>query len=185
MIDVEPSLPAAVVGDRQRLSQVLLNLGNNAVKFTEHGEVRLVVRACVEDPPRGASNSACTTRASASARNPCRACSQPFGQVAEGLRHRGGGTGLGLVISQKLVRLMGGEITVSSEPGNGSTFRFALDLPAAEVSAIPRGITLQASRTVSLSCLVAEDNTVNQMIIEAMLRQLGHGVTLVPTGARR
>jgi CheY-like chemotaxis protein len=105
----------------------------------------------------------------------------PFEQVADGGPHRGGGTGLGLVISQKLVRLMGGEITVISEPGKGSTFRFALELPVTQgYSSVSAG-TL-AIRTEALSCLVAEDNAVNQMIIVAMIRQLGHTVTVAANG---
>jgi signal transduction histidine kinase/CheY-like chemotaxis protein len=182
VVDAGPALPAAVTGDRQRLSQVLLNLGNNAVKFTDRGEVRLVVRAIPVAP--GAQHLEFSVHDTGIGISPeaLPRLFTPFGQVADGLPQRGGGTGLGLVISQKLVRLMGGEITVVSEPGKGSTFRFALDLPVAELSAIVRSVSTPASRTESLSFLVAEDNTVNQMIIEAMLRQLGHRVTVVPDG---
>jgi signal transduction histidine kinase/CheY-like chemotaxis protein len=182
VIDVEPGLPAAVTGDRQRLSQVLLNLGSNAVKFTDLGEVRLIVRRIrdatgvvrIEFAMRD-------TGIGISAASLPRLFT-PFGQVSDGHRHRGGGTGLGLVISQKLVNLMGGEITVTSQPGQGSTFRFALELPVAEISASASSVTTRALRVESLSFLVAEDNTVNQMIIEAMLRQLGHVVTVVANG---
>ena len=181
-IDLEPGLPAAVMGDRQRLSQVLLNLGTNAVKFTDLGEVRLVVRR-IQD-------SGGTSRIEFSMRDTGIGISAeslprlftPFGQVAEGHRHRGGGTGLGLVISQKLVALMGGEITVVSEPRKGSTFRFALELPVAAMSASTSSVKTPALPGQALSVLVAEDNTVNQMVIEAMLKQLGHKVTLVANG---
>ena len=105
----------------------------------------------------------------------------PFSRLRMAGPHRGGGTGLGLVISQKLVRLMGGEITVISEPGKGSTFRFALELPVTEgYSSV--NVATQAIRTEALSFLVAEDNAVNQMIIVAMLRQLGHTVTVAANG---
>jgi signal transduction histidine kinase/AmiR/NasT family two-component response regulator len=182
VIDAEPNLPAAVTGDRQRLSQVLLNLGNNAVKFTDLGEVRLVVRRIPD--ARG------TARLEFSMHDTGIGIGQeslprlftPFAQLADGRPHRGGGTGLGLVISQKLVKLMGGEITVSSEPGKGSTFRFTLDLPVAEIAVHGGGDTAQPSRDQPLSFLVAEDNGVNQLIIEAMLEQLGHRVTVVPDG---
>jgi len=184
VLEAEPGLPAAVTGDRQRLSQVLLNLGNNAVKFTDLGEVRLVVRN-VHDA-LGAARiefSMHDTGIGIGAESMPRLF-MPFGQVADGRLHRGAGTGLGLVISQKLVRLMGGEITVSSAPAKGSTFRFALDLPLAEIPASSSSVTLQSLRVEALSFLVAEDNGVNQMIIEAMLKQLGHVVTVVPNGRK-
>ena len=175
-------MPAAVTGDRQRLSQVLLNLGNNAVKFTDLGEVRLVLRRVAD--ATGASRiefGMHDTGIGISADSMSRLF-VPFGQIADGRAHRGGGTGLGLVISQKLVGLMGGAITVSSEPGKGSTFRFMLDLPVAEIPASSSNVTFQALRVEPLSFLVAEDNGVNQMIIEAMLKQLGHVVKVVPNG---
>jgi signal transduction histidine kinase/CheY-like chemotaxis protein len=182
VLDAEPGLPAAVTGDRQRLSQVLLNLGNNAVKFTDLGEVRLVVRRV--GYASGASRiefGMHDTGIGIGAESLPRLFTS-FGQVADGRVHRGGGTGLGLVISQKLVALLGGEITVSSEPRKGSTFRFTLDLPVAEITASSGNVTLQVLRVEPLSVLVAEDNGVNQVIIEAMLKQLGHVVTVVPNG---
>jgi signal transduction histidine kinase/AmiR/NasT family two-component response regulator len=181
VVDAEPALPRTVMGDRQRLSQVLLNLGNNAVKFTDHGEVRLVVRriqgaqgGChiefgMHDTGIGISPDSLPR------------LFKPFEQASDGRPHRGSGTGLGLVISQKLVRLMGSEITVISEPGKGSTFRFTLDLPVAEGCSTVNAAA-QLIRTEALSFLVAEDNAVNQMIIQAMLKQLGHTVTVVANG---
>ncbi|HET9862489.1 MAG TPA: ATP-binding protein [Steroidobacteraceae bacterium] len=183
VIDASPDLPVVVQGDRQRLSQVLLNLGNNAVKFTDRGEVRLVVRS-VEDAA-GARRIEFSMRDTGIGISPesMSRLFTPFGQVSEGRTHRVGGTGLGLVISQKLVRLMGGEISVESAPRQGSTFRFALDLPLAERGADPVRPAVAAPRTgAALCCLVAEDNAVNQMIVKAMLKQLGHIVTVVGNG---
>jgi signal transduction histidine kinase/AmiR/NasT family two-component response regulator len=183
VLDADPALPAAVTGDRQRLSQVLLNLGNNAVKFTDRGEVRLQVRR-VEDA-QGAQRLEFAMHDTGIGIGPdsLSRLFKPFAQVV-GHHHRGGGTGLGLVISQKLVALMGGKIAVSSEPGLGSTFRFALDLPLAQVAASASSVSTPVLRGDALSFLVAEDNAVNQMIIEAMLKQLGHVVTVVPDGRR-
>jgi signal transduction histidine kinase/ActR/RegA family two-component response regulator len=179
-LDVDPALPTAVIGDRQRLSQVLLNLGNNAVKFTDRGDVRLVVRLhrladgkatlqfSVRDTGIGISSEAMSR------------LFMPFTQLAESRQHRVSGTGLGLVISQKLVKLMGGDISVSSQPGSGSTFSFGIELPVADVSAASG--THKALRVEGLSILVAEDNAVNQTIIQAMLRQLGHEVRIAANG---
>ena len=181
VVDAEPALPRTVMGDRQRLSQVLLNLGSNAVKFTDRGEVRLVVRR-IQDT-QGACHIEFGMHDTGIGIGPdsLPRLFTPFEQVADGGPHRGGGTGLGLVISQKLVRLMGGEITVISEPGKGSTFRFALELPVTEgYSSVNVGT--QAIRTEALSFLVAEDNAVNQMIIVAMIKQLGHTVTVAANG---
>jgi signal transduction histidine kinase/ActR/RegA family two-component response regulator len=180
LVESDQTLPAAVIGDRQRLSQVLLNLGNNAVKFTERGSVRLLVR--VLPGAAGSSRVEFTmhdTGIGMSAESMARLFS-PFTQVADSRPHRGGGTGLGLVISQKLVKLMGGEIAVTSEVRKGSTFRFDIELPMAEMTAITT--SAPALRVEGLSILVAEDNQVNQLIIEAMLKQLGHRVTLAANG---
>jgi signal transduction histidine kinase/AmiR/NasT family two-component response regulator len=178
----DPALPAAVIGDRQRLSQVLLNLGTNAVKFTDRGEVRIAVGlgARTEGAPR-LEFSVSDTGVGISPESLARLFT-PFSQVADRRLHPSNGTGLGLVISQRLVRLMGGEIAVASEPGKGSTFRFALHLPVTEISASAGDVLARTPGDEALSCLVAEDNAVNQVIIEAMLKQLGHKVTLVPDG---
>ncbi|HEU5134507.1 MAG TPA: ATP-binding protein [Steroidobacteraceae bacterium] len=180
VIDADPRMPAAVNGDRQRLSQILLNLGTNAVKFTDRGEVRLIVRAldCAEGKVR-VEFTMRDTGIGMSSEDLARLFT-PFTQVAEARGHRGG-TGLGLVITQKLVSLMGGEIQVTSEPGRGSSFAFTLELPVTEI--VARSTTARVPHLhVGLSVLVAEDNTVNQLIIETMLKQLGHGITLVGNG---
>jgi CheY-like chemotaxis protein len=164
---------------------VLLNLGNNAVKFTDRGEARLVVRKVTDE--KGVERVEFTmhdTGIGISA-DSLRRLFVPFSQIVDNRLHRGGGTGLGLVISQKLVNLMGGEIVVTSELNRGSTFRFCLELP---VAAMPTSnnstTTTQALKLDTLSVLVAEDNPVNQMIIEAMLKQLGHTVTVAGNGRR-
>jgi CheY-like chemotaxis protein len=179
VIDADPELPAAFNGDRQRLSQILLNLGTNAVKFTDRGEVRLILRVLAI--ANGNARVAFTMRDTGIGMN-SEALARlftPFTQLAESRRHQGG-TGLGLVITQKLVNLMGGSIDVVSEPGKGSAFTFVLELPLAE--GISTTVTANALRLEHLSVLVAEDNAVNQTIIEAMLRQLGHGTTMAGTG---
>ncbi|HEX6396329.1 MAG TPA: ATP-binding protein, partial [Steroidobacteraceae bacterium] len=152
VLDAEQALPAAVTGDRQRLSQVLLNLGNNAVKFTDRGEVRLQVRR-LEDA-QGAQRLEFAMHDTGIGIGPeaLPRLFKPFAQVG-GHHHRGGGTGLGLVISQKLVALMGGKIVVNSEPGLGSSFRFAIDLPVAQVAASPSNLTPAVLRGDALSVL--------------------------------
>jgi signal transduction histidine kinase/CheY-like chemotaxis protein len=179
VIDADPKLPAAFNGDRQRLSQILLNLGTNAVKFTDRGEVRLAVRLL--DVTGGKARVEFTMRDTGigMSEESLGRLFTPFTQLADSKQQRGG-TGLGLVITQKLVTLMGGEIRVSSFPGKGSSFTFGLELPVAE--AIAAASSTRVRRLEGLTILVAEDNAVNQTIIDAMLRQLGHRVHMVGTG---
>lgn len=125
---LDPELPARVRVDGQRLRQVLLNLLANGVKFTDVGEVRLSARLQALQPGLArvlfeVVDTGIGMDASQLAR-----LFNPFEQVSEDHR-RGGGTGLGLSISQQLVRLMGAQITVQSEPGRGSRFAFELELP--------------------------------------------------------
>jgi signal transduction histidine kinase/CheY-like chemotaxis protein len=180
VIDADPRLPIAVNGDRQRLSQVLLNLGTNAVKFTDRGEVRLGLR--VFESATGTARIEFTVRDTGIGMDAGALGSlfTPFTQLADSGHHRGAGTGLGLVIAQTLVGLMGGKIRVESEPGKGSSFSFAIELPVAQVASSTT--TIKMLGLESLAILVAEDNLVNQTIIAAMLRQLGHNATIVANG---
>jgi signal transduction histidine kinase/CheY-like chemotaxis protein len=133
--ELAPGLPAAVTIDETRLRQVLLNLLGNAVKFTDSGRVCLrVLPAPTTDAPDGQPTARLRFEVADSGigmnAQQLGRIFQPFEQVATGQR-REGGTGLGLAISQQLVRLMGGNIDVVSEPGKGSTFWFEIDVPVA------------------------------------------------------
>ncbi|MET0519069.1 MAG: ATP-binding protein [Burkholderiaceae bacterium] len=126
-IELDAELPSRVLADGQRLRQVLLNLLSNAVKFTDAGFLALQVRALATEPDGtrirfAVSDSGIGLRPDQIAR-----LFQPFEQLADEA-HRHGGTGLGLSISQQLVRLMGGQIEVGSEPQVGSCFSFELVL---------------------------------------------------------
>jgi signal transduction histidine kinase len=126
--ELAPDLPAAVRGDEQRLRQVLLNLLDNAVKFTPAGQVSLRARHVaparlhleVEDTGIGMSDEECAR------------LFQPFSQVGDAQQRRTG-TGLGLVISQRFVRLMGGDIQLTSSPGVGTRVSFEIDAPEVRV----------------------------------------------------
>ena len=179
VIDTDPKLPAMVSGDRHRLSQILLNLGTNAVKFTDRGEVRLVVKLLELGEGKCRIEFTMRDTGIGMTREALGRLFTPFTQVADSRRHPGG-TGLGLVITQKLVALMGSEIRVTSVSGKGSSFTFSLELPVAE--ATTTAVSMRLRKLESLSILVAEDNAVNQTIIEAMLRQLGHRIRIVDTG---
>ena len=179
-----PDLPEWVTGDPNRVKQILHNMTSNAIKFTEHGSVRLrlslqercgdtvVLRGEVEDTGLGI------------APEQCEKLFQPFSQLAPSSSRRYGGTGLGLSISRRLVGLMGGEIGVDSKPGRGSRFWFTLRLQEPAAEALPRrdgGKTAVASRR-PLRILLAEDNRINQMLVSTMLEKLGHRVTIAENG---
>ncbi|MEA2439952.1 MAG: hypothetical protein QOH76_1376 [Thermoleophilaceae bacterium] len=134
---VDPAIPSRLRGDAQWLRQVLVNLAGNAVKFTDRGEVR--IRASLEDRAQGSAtvrfavtDTGVGIPASAHGR-----LFEPFVQLEPAGAGRPGGTGLGLAICSRLVRLMGAELELESEPGRGSTFWFALQLAAASEAAQP------------------------------------------------
>jgi len=130
------SLPSAVMVDERRLSQVLLNLLGNAVKFTASGQVTLRVRRLPGDGPAALVRFEVEDTGRGIARDDLRTIFEPFEQV--GPRHeRVGGAGLGLAISRRIVQLMGSDIEVQSKVGRGSRFWFDLLLPPAQVHAAP------------------------------------------------
>jgi PAS domain S-box-containing protein len=179
---IAADVPDRLVGDAGRLRQVLLNLVGNAVKFTQHGEIRLEVSSVAQ------SQAAATLRFvvhDSGVGIPPDALSsvfEPFTQAGSECEYRTGGAGLGLAISDNLVRLMGGRLYASSTPREGSSFGFCLSLALAPEEQ-------QAARAVPpppplprLRCLLAEDNAVNRKLAVALLERLGHAVTLAHDG---
>ncbi|MFO1251339.1 MAG: ATP-binding protein [Inhella sp.] len=135
IFDLDPALPAAVLGDALRLQQVLLNLGSNAVKFTERGEVRLQVRLLAREAGRCQLAFRVRDTGIGIAPEHQQRIFAGFTQAEASTTRRFGGTGLGLAISQHLVALMGGHLQVRSAPGQGSEFFFELRLPVVELHA--------------------------------------------------
>ena len=178
LIDVAGTVPDRLVGDSLRLQQVLMNLAGNALKFTEAGEVvvriavasrvgdDLVLRFEVKDTGIGIAPEALPGLFSS------------FTQADASTTRRFGGSGLGLAICERLVRLMGGEIGVHSEPGHGSTFwftaPFALGGPAVERPCCTPG---------GLSVLAVDDNVVARTVIGETVQSLGWRCDCVESGA--
>jgi len=178
-----PELPAGIMGDPTRLKQVLINLIGNAEKFTRQGSLNVSIEP-IEDGNRisfSVQDSGIGMDADTLTR-----LFQPFAQADESMTRKFGGTGLGLKISQDLVRAMGGEIHVESELGKGSRFWFSLlatPAPLAENIA-PQNIAVApviapAAPTKSVEAglhghvLLVEDNRINQMVATRMLSKLG------------
>jgi CheY-like chemotaxis protein/HPt (histidine-containing phosphotransfer) domain-containing protein len=180
----DEKIPAYVSGDENRIRQVLLNLLNNAIKFTPSGRVALTVEYVGSHSDQKCVRFEICDTGIGIPSDKLHRLFQRFSQVDGSTSREYGGTGLGLAISKRLVELMGGEIGVESDVGDGSTFWFTLSLPAAaeaETSSIlgqTRGKNLRTFRI-----LVAEDLEVNQEIVCSMLQASGHHVDLVSDGS--
>jgi PAS domain S-box-containing protein len=169
---IDPFIPRFIKGDPVRLRQILMNLLSNSLKFTEYGEVSLDVRALndrlhfsVSDTGIGISQ------------NQQDLIFSPFVQGDDSITRRFGGSGLGLAICKKLLSQMGGEISVTSEVGSGSTFYFNIPLiqleasqGCAKVSVHPE-MLIKAAKS-SPKILIVEDSELNQKLIKALLSHL-------------
>ncbi len=150
---VDPRISPRLFGDPQWLRQVLVNIAGNAMKFTDRGEVRIRADLEAQTPRSTTVRFAVTDTGIGIPEDQRDRLFEPFVQLDSSTTRRHGGTGLGLAICQRLVRLMGGELEVQSEPGAGSTFAFSLTLRPASGQE-PRRATAGATR--GLRVLVAE-----------------------------
>jgi signal transduction histidine kinase/CheY-like chemotaxis protein len=188
-LDLAPELDDWVIGDAQRLKQVLLNLVGNAIKFTERGGVTL--RLSPQRAPEGWAGVLFEVSDTGIGMEPGALANlfQPFHQVDGTRNRRRGGTGLGLAISQRIVEAMGSHIDVKTQPGRGSRFRFALSLEldrssehAAPTDSAMGG--LDGAAPLMGRVLVVEDNDVNRMIAREVLLSLGLGVLEASDGVQ-
>jgi signal transduction histidine kinase/ActR/RegA family two-component response regulator len=188
-LDIPDDLPHSFRGDPNRIRQVLSNLIGNAVKFTAEGGITVAVshrpvgdaetelRVAISDTGIGIDSKALP------------GLFARFTQADSSITRKFGGTGLGLAICRQLVELMGGSIGCDSEPGKGSIFWFTIrcarstqrELPSrAQEPVLPETGSVRAG--TGLRVLVAEDNRVNQMVIQALLEKAGHSVDIVGNG---
>jgi len=194
LLSCPPDLPARVRGDPSRLRQVLFNLVGNALKFTDAGQVevrlghrrladgRIELCIAVEDTGVGIAPEVLPQ------------LFEPFSQADSSVARRYGGTGLGLAITRQIADLMGGGVDATSVPGQGSLFTARLVLadpidpvanesrPDAPARSAPSALP-ETQRSTPRRILVAEDNSVNQILIKAMLDRIGHFSELVADGA--
>ena len=168
-LETDPALPCWVCGAALRLRQILVNYLHNALKFCTAGSVRLVVRALAGGQVQFEVIDTGPGIASAVQQR----LFQPFTQADESITRRHGGTGLGLSICRELAGLMGGEVGLSSQPGQGSNFHLRLPLPAAPAPAPPLPVLPAADNLRSARVLLVEDNPVNMMISAALLELWG------------
>ena len=178
LFDVDPAIPPSLVGDALRIKQILINLGGNAVKFTAQGQV--VVQLRLQRLFEGRAQVEIAVRDSGigiAPENQARIF-EGFSQAEASTTRKFGGTGLGLVISQRLIGLMGGELALNSTLGQGSTFSFVLDLPVGELAAPP-----SAATQPEMHVLLVDDNAVALATCAAMMESLGWHVAKARSGA--
>jgi signal transduction histidine kinase/CheY-like chemotaxis protein len=177
LFDCAPDVPAGLIGDPLRLGQVLTNLANNAVKFTEKGDIVIAVR--VAERRRESVTLRFTVRDTGigMTEEQVGRLFQSFSQADTSITRKYGGTGLGLAISKQLVEMMDGRIWVESKPDEGSTFSFDVVLGVGEERS-----SLQSRLTADLEnlhVLVVDDNSHAREILTGYLQQLGFRVVVV------
>ena len=161
---IDPSVPDAILGDVTRLRQIIINLLNNAIKFTEKGEVSVSLRSCEEQDHHRIYFSVRDTGIGIPAHKLSRIFDS-FSQADSSTTRRFGGTGLGLAISRRLSELMGGSITAESTEGEGSTFTFDILAPATPAPEQPETDTrLLTGKNV----LIVDDNETNRKLLHML-----------------
>ena len=170
-------IPDTIAGDPLRLTQVLNNLINNAIKFTESGEVVVSVRKIADE---GALLFSVRDTGIGISTESMDKLFKSFSQVDGSITRRYGGTGLGLVISRQLVEMMGGKMWVESQQGAGSTFSFTIRLNPA--SGIVRKPAIRSGYRQNVSILLAEDDVISRTVTAKLLQEAGHTVTTAING---
>jgi two-component system sensor histidine kinase/response regulator len=188
LLSLETDRSHGVRADELRLRQVIFNLIGNAIKFTEAGSVTLRVTQTDADEQHVRVRFSVRDTGIGMTEAAAREVFEAFKQADDSTTRKFGGTGLGLSISKRLVQLMGGELTLQSAPGSGSTFEFEIvleraPLPAAEPTAYSDETALAAKlHQVTPHVLIAEDTEVNRMLLYRWLERLGFRVSCVANG---
>jgi CheY-like chemotaxis protein len=179
---IADNLPALVAGDALRLRAALENLADNAVKFTSDGGVTFTASA--EPAARGRVRLVFTVTDSGIGMTAAelKRLFRPFAQASADIARRYGGAGLGLSFVKRIAKAMGGDLKVTSQKGKGSTFRFTalVERVAARPAAEHGGARAAPTRPLTLLC--AEDNPYGRVVMNTILRELGHSVDFVETG---
>lgn len=185
---LNPSIPEFMVGDSMRIRQILVNLVGNALKFTDRGSIDVTVDIIKgRKPEDSVLDFAVHDTGIGIPADKLDQLFQSFSQLHPVINRKYGGTGLGLVISKRLVEIMGGSISVESTEGEGSTFRFAVPATSLDASAEQAASQFHHDRTrqsdkVAMRILVAEDHPVNRKILREYLEKLGYHADVCTNG---
>ncbi len=176
---VAPGLPEVLLGDPLRLGQILTNFVNNAVKFTEQGEIRLEIEQVERTGEKVQLKFAVRDTGIGMTKEQAAKLFQPFTQADMSTTRKHGGTGLGLTISRRLVELMGGRIWLESEPGVGSTFFFTVWLGVGSATGTGKIVPEKLSQ---LRVLVVDDNATAREILQEPLSTVAAHVDVAANG---
>ncbi len=181
-VAIARDLPAMVSGDALRLRAALENLADNAVKFTHAGAVTFSVGA--EPVARGRVRLMFTVADSGIGMSPSelKLLFRPFAQASEQIARRYGGAGLGLMFVKRIARAMGGDLKVTSKMGIGSTFRLTALVGGVDARPSVTASGVSAAPVRALSILCAEDNPYGRVVMNTIMRELGHRVDFVESG---
>lgn len=190
--EVDPAVPQYIQTDDSKLRQVLINLLGNAIKFTDHGGI--ILRVQIAQPERGVAPDSQPLLLRFAVKDTGIGINlaehatifEPFGQTQAGQKAQSG-TGLGLPISRQFVQLMGGELSLTSTPGQGATFAFTIPVATIQASDLPAPLPSQrviglAADQPSYRLLVVEDNPENRRFLAQLLRLVGFEVQVAENG---
>jgi len=182
-VDIDPGIPRRLVGDERRFRQILLHLGHNAVKFTSEGGVGMALRVRQRDATGFVLQGTVSDSGIGITAEQMAKLFEPFTQVDGSITRHHGGTGVGLAISRRLARLMGGDVWAESEPGRGSRFHFTAHLTLPTGSAHTPSDTEQSDGGLSgARVLVVDDVELNRIVVRKLLEPEGFEVALACDG---
>jgi signal transduction histidine kinase/ActR/RegA family two-component response regulator len=180
LFKTDPTVPRALVGDPLRLGQILINLSNNAVKFTDTGEIVVSTELVKKDGAQVTLKFSVQDTGIGMTEKQAAKLFQPFAQADSSTTRKYGGTGLGLTISKRLAEMMGGEIWVESEQGRGSIFSFTANFGLGKERAIKQ--YKPASELRGMKVLVVDDNATSRSIFQEMLESFSFEVSVATSG---
>jgi CheY-like chemotaxis protein len=180
LFKIDPAVPRALVGDPLRLGQILINLSNNAVKFTDAGEIIVSSELVKKDKAQVTLKFSVQDTGIGMTPEQAAKLFQPFMQADTSTTRKYGGTGLGLTISKRLAEMMGGEIWVESEKGRGSTFSFTANFGLGKEKAKKRFKPSKDLR--GMKVLVVDDNATSRSILQQMLESFTFEVSVAASG---
>lgn len=183
-LEIDKSIPDSLIGDPTKLSQIILNLINNALKFTENGHVSVIAKLYSQENENAVIYFEIVDTGIGIPEDKLQSVFESFSQGSIEVNRKYGGTGLGLTIVKKLIELLGGEIKLKSEVGKGSTFTFKLNFKINNepLEVIEEIKSYNDKQLKNKSILLIEDNKINQMITRKMLENKNINCEIIDNG---